>query len=470
MIEPKMPKGFRDSLPVQEIRRQRLEAKLKGVFESYGFVPIDTPVIEYTEVLLGKGGGETDKQIFHFTDNGGREVALRFDLTVPLARFASAHQAELHFPFKRYHIAKVFRGEKPQKGRYREFVQCDFDIVGDDSAASDFEIISMMAASLKALDAGPFKIHVSHRGLLNDFLARHRIRDRNADILKAIDKLPKTGMDEVRSELAANGLDDGQIEALIAYISPDDLLDSSDSSDSPDSSGSSDGTLKGDAGAPEFNALESGALEFNAQEFKKRLDRLESQLGGETASSMRMKEIFQLIDVCGLGDCVVFDPSITRGLDYYTGVVFETFLERDVAIGSVCSGGRYNNLTGLYSAKALPGVGACVGIDRLMAAMEESDQAQMPGSVDVVFFSKCLENLAQTQRMAAALRQAGLRCDVYLGQGKAKEQYDYASEKGASYAVLSVSDGMAQVKNLCTRKITEGLDAQAVAAMVKARC
>ncbi len=443
MIEPKMPKGFRDSLPAQEIKRQRFEARLKGVFESYGFVPIDTPVIEYTDVLLGKGGGETDKQIFHFTDNGGREVALRFDLTVPLARFVSAHQAELHFPFKRYHIAKVFRGEKPQKGRYREFVQCDFDIVGDDSAASDFEIISMMAASLKALDAGPFKIHVSHRGLLNDFLARHRIRDKSADILRAIDKLQKTGIDEIKSELSANGLDGGQIEALIAYISPND---------------SPAGSPKGDAGALEF---------------KKQLDRLESQLGGETAASIRMKEVLQLIDACGLGDCVMFDPSITRGLDYYTGVVFETFLERDAAIGSVCSGGRYNNLTGLYSAKTFPGVGACVGIDRLMAAMDGSDQAQTQSSVDVVFFSQCLENMAQTQRMAAALRQKGLRCDVYLGHGKAKEQYDYAAGKSASYAVLSVTDGadgVAQVKNLCTRKITDGLDAQAVAAMVKARC
>ena len=220
MIEPKLPKGFRDSLPNQEIKRKFFEQKLENTFESYGFVPIDTPILEYTEVLLGKGGGETDKQIFHFTDNGGREVALRFDLTVPLARFVSAHRSEIELPFKRYHIAKVFRGEKPQKGRYREFVQCDFDIVGVDNAQSDAEILSMMISSMQVLDVGGFRIHVSNRALLNDFLSTLGIQHKSSDVLRAIDKLAKIGIDNVKAELAESGVSENQTDLILSFINP----------------------------------------------------------------------------------------------------------------------------------------------------------------------------------------------------------------------------------------------------------
>src|SRR5574344_1838120 len=191
MIEPKLPKGFRDSLPNQEIKRKFFEQKLENTFESYGFLPIDTPVLEYTEVLLGKGGGETDKQVFHFEDNGGREVAMRFDLTVPFARFMAAHSSELALPFKRYHTNKVWRGEKPQKGRYREFIQCDFDIVGVDNTQADYEILSMMHHSFHLLGIERYSFHISHRGMFNTFLEKLGVMEFSTEILRAVDKLMK---------------------------------------------------------------------------------------------------------------------------------------------------------------------------------------------------------------------------------------------------------------------------------------
>jgi histidyl-tRNA synthetase len=429
MIEPKIPKGFRDSLPEQEIKRKNFERRLEQVFESYGFVPIDTPVLEYTEVLLGKGGGETDKQIFHFTDNGGREVALRFDLTVPLARFVSAHRSELQFPFKRYHIAKVYRGEKPQKGRYREFKQCDFDIVGADTAQSDYEILSLMAASLEALDAGSFKIHISNRALLNDFLKKIGISDKSSVILRAIDKLQKIGLDNVKSELLENGITEDKIDSLLLFIQP----------------GESD--------------------------YDKVLTHLEELIGETTAAVQRMKDIGVLMDAEGTKSLFAFDPSITRGLDYYTGVVFETFLDAIPSIGSVCSGGRYNNLTGLYSNESLPGVGSCVGIDRLIAAQEELEKgvAVSPGMVDAVIFADSSISASDSVAFASQLRKKGIRCDIYLGDRKMREQYEYAQSKGAQFAIVAIKDSKADIKNLATREILSGLDSDQAASMIQKR-
>ena len=196
-IQPKILKGFRDFLPQDEILRSDLIEKLTKTFRSYGFVPIDTPVLEYTEILLRKSNGETEKQMFRFEDNGGRDVAMRFDLTVPFARFTAQHKEELYFPFKRYHISKVWRGEKPQAGRYREFVQCDFDTVGSDSAVSDFETLSLMKAALSAIGVDEIKIHVNHRGIFNRFLKKLGLSEKSEDILRAVDKIAKVGEEKV---------------------------------------------------------------------------------------------------------------------------------------------------------------------------------------------------------------------------------------------------------------------------------
>ena len=201
LIEPRLLKGFRDFLPRDERERQRIEQTLGRTFAAFGFEPIDTPILEYTEILLGKGGGETDKQIYRFDDQGGRDVAMRYDLTVPFARFMALHLHELPLPFKRFHIAKVFRGENTQRGRYREFTQCDFDIVGSDSASADFEIVLLMDRSFRAIGVDEVRIHLSHRGVFNSLLAQLGVADRGEQILRTVDKLRKIGDAQVRAQL-----------------------------------------------------------------------------------------------------------------------------------------------------------------------------------------------------------------------------------------------------------------------------
>ena len=224
LIEPRVLKGFRDFLPAREIERRLVSETLEKSFRSFGFVPIDTPALEYTEILLGKGGGETEKQIYRFTDHGGRDVSLRFDLTVPFARFMAAHRAEIPLPFKRYHIAKVWRGENTQRGRYREFTQCDFDIVGSDSPGADFEILLMMRESLMAIGAGDVSIRLNHRGLFNRFLTRLGVFSQSVEILRTVDKLAKIGEAETRELLNALVGKDPAAE-ILDFIRPRDSWD-----------------------------------------------------------------------------------------------------------------------------------------------------------------------------------------------------------------------------------------------------
>ena len=374
MIDPIVLKGFRDSLPGEEIPKKNIERKLESVFESFGFVPIDTPVLEYESVLLGKGGGETDKQIFHFEDNGGRKVAMRFDLTVPFARFLALHHAELPLPFKRYHIAKAWRGENPQKGRYREFIQCDFDIVGVDNAESDFEILSLMYASFHALGIENVCFHVANRALFNEFLETIGISEKSIDILRTVDKLRKIGKDEVRNLLVEITGDEKKSDMIISYITSGD-----------------------------------------GKDFEATLDAIVSLIGKETESSERMRRIFSYLKENGIEKFYVYDPSITRGLDYYTGIVYETFLTDYEAIGSVCSGGRYNNLASLYTKEILPGVGASIGLDRLLAALTElkSPLAKDTKSADLVILYKP-DEAEKAISTAFSLRMEGIKTDIYL--------------------------------------------------------
>jgi len=409
MIEPKIPKGFRDTLPQDELKRKFLIEKLEKQFQRFGFMPIDTPVLEYQEVLLGKGGGETDKQIFHFKDNGGRDVALRFDLTVPLARFVALHQNEIAFPFKRYCIDKVWRGENPQKGRYREFYQCDFDIVGASCVLSDFEIISLMQSCLKSLEVGNFKILISHRGLLNEFLQKNELDSQNEEILRILDKIKKVGKEEIKLMLSKEGIQEEKIEKLMKFTSP------------------------------------------KATGFLNRIIEIENLIGSETESSKRMKEIFYLLDETGISDNVIFDPSITRGLDYYTAVVFETYLDDCPEIGSVCSGGRYDNLTALYSKQHYAGVGSCVGIDRLIAALDNKKLSDAPSAQVIIFFDGSLEK--DRAKVASLLRNNGIKTDIYLDDKKMKQQYKYAQVNNIKYSITQISNDKLTLKNLSSREI-----------------
>lgn len=414
IIEPRVLKGFRDILPAGEIERAGLMEKITKVYRSYGFVPIDTPVLEYSEILLRKSNGETEKQVFRFEDNGKRDVAMRFDLTVPFARFTAEHESELYFPFKRYHLAKVWRGEKPQAGRYREFVQCDIDTVGSDSAAADFEILSIMRAALAEIGVSDVTIHVNHRGIFNRFLAKIGAADKSEDILRSVDKLAKAGEEEVKKELVEYTGSDEKASEILKYI--------------------------------------SGAGDFDST-----LDMLEKMAGGPDSDTQRMRDIRGMMKAAGIEATYVLDPSITRGLDYYTGVVYETFLNQLPSIGSVCSGGRYDNLAGLYTKTKLPGVGASIGLDRLIAGLEQLGKTSRKGSyLDAEIY--CMDgNLSvHYQGVAAALRTKGINVEVFPESKKMGQQYAVTEAKSVPWGLLIGSNeaekNLVTLKNLATRE------------------
>ncbi len=396
-IEPRILKGFRDFLPSAEIARRDLVEKIEASFRSFGFVPIDTPVLEYAEILLGKGGGETEKQVYRFNDHGSRDVALRFDLTVPFARFLAEHRHELNLPFKRYHIAKVWRGENTQRGRYREFTQCDFDIVGSDSPGADFEILLMMRNTLMAIGVGDVTIRVNHRGLFNLFLKHIDALDKSVEILRTVDKLAKIGLDETR-KLLTEILDPGRAEKVLDFIKP-------------------------------------------RENFEKTLESMTLAAGGDNPFTERMRMIRRFMDETGTSSSFVIDPSITRGLDYYTGIVYETFLNALPDIGSVCSGGRYDDLAGLYSKEKLTGVGSSIGLDRLIAALETLGQIKGKNSYADLIIA-CIDETrsGSYQALAAKFRKAGIPCEVFLEEKKLTQQFVLAEKKGASYIILPGQD------------------------------
>lgn len=429
LIQPRVLKGFRDFLPEQEIGRTNLTEKITQVYRSFGFVPIDTPVLEYTEILLRKSNGETEKQVFRFQDNGGRDVALRFDLTVPFARFTAEHKEQLYFPFKRYHIAKVWRGEKPQAGRYREFVQCDIDTVGSDSAAADFEILNVMKSALNGIGVNNITIHVNHRGIFNRFLASLDVLDKSEDILRSVDKLAKVGQDEVLKELKEWTGDDSKASKILEYIS---------------CSGS----------------------------FDEILSKLTALAGGEAEDTQRMKDIYEMMKAAGIEGTYVLDPSITRGLDYYTGVVYETFLNDLPSIGSVCSGGRYDNLAGLYMKEKVPGVGASIGIDRLIAGLEQLGVFKANGSyLDAEIYCQDAKNAIYYQKVAAQLREQGVNVEVFPDAKKMGQQYAVTTAKGVKWGVMigeeEIKNGTITLKNLLNREMSCGLSAEKAAEIIK---
>ena len=403
IIQPRILKGFRDFLPSAEIQRADLIQKITEVYQSFGFVPIDTPVLEYTEILLRKSNGETEKQVFRFEDNGGRDVAMRFDLTVPFARFTAEHKNELYFPFKRYHIAKVWRGEKPQAGRYREFVQCDIDTVGSDSAAADFEILSVMRSALAKIGVTDITIRMNHRGVFNRFLAKIGVADRSEDILRSVDKLAKIGQEKVASELEEITGSTEKTQDILKYI----------------------------AGGKDFEST---------------LELIENLAGGPAEDTKRLRELRGMMISSGIQDTYVLDTSITRGLDYYTGVVYETFLNQLPSIGSVCSGGRYDNLAGL----------------------EQLGLTGKKGSyLDAEIF--CLDaNLSiEYQKTAFQLRNKGINVEVFPDAKKMGQQYAVAEAKCIPWGILikeeDARNGTLTLKNLLNREQFEGLTAEQAA-------
>ena len=418
LIEPRVLKGFRDFLPDKEARRLSILRTLEEVFRLCGFSPIDTPALEYADVLLGKGGGETDKQVYRFRDHGDRDVALRFDLTVPFARFMAAHLTEIPLPFRRWHGAKVWRGENTQRGRYREFMQVDFDIVGPDSASADLEILLLMHRCMKTLDMEKSVIAFSHRGVFNAFLSRLGLESRGVDVLRTIDKARKVGQDKTMEALQeAAGPEDAR--RIAEFIRPEKSWSTS-------------------------------------------LEKLREMVGPENEGVQRLSAICSCLDELDLAGSFSLDPSITRGLDYYTGVVFETFLTDLPAIGSVCSGGRYNDLASLYTRQKLPGVGASIGIDRLMTAIEELGLVSSNASAPDLLVA-CLEEklLGDYHGKAEAFRESGIAAEVYPEQKKLSVQFSYAEKRGIPLALVlgekEKSEGVVGLKDLRSRQSYDGL-------------
>jgi histidyl-tRNA synthetase len=429
LIEPKILKGFRDFLPAAETGRKQVQAVLEKTFESFGFVPIDTPVLEYTHVLLGKGGGETDKQLYRFRDNGDRDVAMRFDLTVPFARFMAAHFHDLYLPFKRYHIAKVFRGENSQKGRYREFTQCDFDSVGVDCAGADFEILLVMRQSFINLGIRKVKIHMSHRGVFNRTLAKLGLESSAADILRAVDKIKKTGEEEVRISLERI-CGSTAAEVILDFIKPETTNE-------------------------------------------KTLAKITGLAGGEGEDTRRIACILGWMREMDIEASFFLDPSITRGLDYYTGIVYETFLTELPAIGSVCSGGRYNDLASLYTKEKLPGVGSSIGLDRLLAALEELGQTAGAGSrTEVLIFCTNENDFAHYHSAARLMREEGVSVEVYPEARKQANQFAFAEKKGIPLGLFinpEAGENSLTLRDLRSRENVDGLTPFQAAAEIKMR-
>jgi histidyl-tRNA synthetase len=420
VIEPRTLKGFRDHLPAQALVRERILDVARRVYRSYGFAPIDTPALEYLEILTGKGSEETDKQLYRFTDHGGRDVGMRFDLTVPFARFAAQHVHELGLPFKRYHMATVWRGENTQRGRYREFMQCDFDTIGTTSPVADLEMVLVVHDLLAAIGVERFSIRVNDRRVLAGILGRLGLTGRSTEVLRSLDKLGKATPEAVGAELAAHGVAADAIAALLEMASlagPADLvLERLE-------------TLVGEAEAGRAGVTALGAIVAGARQ-------------------------------AGVAEGrVAIDPSIARGLDYYTGIVLESFLDDLPALGSICSGGRYDNLAGLYTKQPLPGVGASLGIDRLLAGLEELRGAatvETPAEVFLVHFDAA--HLADYLRIAAALRAGGMAVEFFPEAKKVGQQLKLAAKRGVPGALVIGSDefakGTAQFKNLATQQST----------------
>ena len=416
-ITPRTLKGFRDYLPEAMIPREELIDTARRVYRSYGFSPIDTPALEYLEILAGKGGEESDKQLYKFQDHGDRWVGLRFDLTVPLARFAAQHIGQLGTPLKRYHVATVWRGENTQRGRYREFMQCDFDTIGTKSVAADVETALVIHDLFGAIGFEQFTIRVNNRMVLTGVLERLGLADRSGSILRALDKLAKIGPGRVAEEMQA--------------------------------------TAKTTADQAD-EVLKMATLGGSNDEILAQLDPLVA--GSETGQEGlgRLAELLGAVKAAGVPEeKICLDVSIARGLDYYTGTIYETFLDALPGIGSVCSGGRYDNLAELYTAQQLPGIGASLGLDRLLAAMEELgmiEKISTPVPVFIAYFDE--SRLHDYLRLASQLRGAGIGTEVYPDPKRLGQQLKYASRRGFRIALIAgdneFTSGTCQVKDLAT--------------------
>ena len=398
-IEPRTLPGFMELLPNEQIKFNNMMEKIKKSYEEFGFLPIDTPIIEMADVLLAKAGGETEKQIYRF-NKGENDLALRFDLTVPLAKYVCEYYNDLSFPFKRYQIGKVYRGERPQKGRYREFYQCDIDIIGDGelSIINDAQMCLVIYNTIKEIGFDNFTIKINNRKLLNGLFSQLDLNNKSVEILRIIDKIEKIGKENVIKCLKDLNIEDKKINQIIEFI---------------EIKGTTDEKLE---------KLKN--LNFEDELFNTGIEELE-----------QVVKYIKIFDIPNSNFMV--DLTIARGLDYYTGTVYETFLNDYRELGSICSGGRYDNLAEFYTDKKLPGVGVSIGLTRLFSKLSELNILnEKEQAISKVLVISMTDNINIAFNVANKIREAGINTDIYLENKKIKAKFKYADRLKIPYVAI----------------------------------
>ncbi len=417
-VIPRTLPGFMELKPNEQILFNQIKEKIEESYKRFGFLPLDTPILELSEVLLAKAGGETEKQIYRFTR--GDDLAMRFDLTVPLAKYVSKNYGELQFPFRRYQIGKVYRGERPQKGRFREFYQADIDIIGDGelSIMNDAEIPSIIYTTFKNLGFDDFTIRINNRKILNGLFEYLNIVELSTEIMRIIDKLEKIGKENVKLELLKLNIEEEIVDKILEFIS-----------------------ISGD-NEEKIEALEK--LNIKNEVFEKGL--------------FELKEVVKYIRLFGVPEGnFSIDLTIARGLDYYTGTVYETFLDNYREIGSVCSGGRYDNLAENYTDKSLPGVGIAIGVTRLFDQLNDLKliKTEKESISDVLVISTS-DDVSECLPIANTFRKEGINTEVYMNDKKMKAKFKYADKLKIPYVAIIGEDELKEnkvsLKNLVTGK------------------
>lgn len=419
-VEPKILPGFMELLPQDQIKFNKMYDTIRSVYEKFGFLPLDTPVLEYSDVLLAKAGGETEKQIYRFL-KGDTDISMRFDLTVPLARYVSQRYNDLTFPFKRYQMSKVYRGERQQKGRYREFYQCDIDIIGNESLdlVYDAEIPTIIYHVFKELNIGEFVIKINNRKVLNGFFSSLDLSEKVTDILRIIDKIDKIGKEAVKKELINIGVSDEKCNSILEFI---------------EITGSNDEIL---------SKLDS--LNIENEVFVNGLSELKQVVKNLRAFNVP-KENF------------IINLTIARGLDYYTGTVYETNLVKYPELGSICSGGRYENLTEYYTKQKLPGIGISIGLTRLFSQLKDigilDEKPEEKSVTKVLVMDIGNQDFDYMLKVATAFRESGIQTDVYYGDKGMKAKMKYANKLYIPYVAIigedEVKNNTVSLKNMFT--------------------
>ena len=408
-VIPKTLPGFMELLPNEQILFNEMMDKIRKAYERFGFLPLDTPIIENSEVLLAKAGGETEKQIYRF-NKGENDLSLRFDLTVPLSKYVVENYNEINFPFRRYQIGKVYRGEKPQKGRYREFYQCDIDVIDKDelSLLNDAEMPSIIYSIFKELGFGDFTISINNRKVLNGLFEALDQKDNSVEILRIIDKIDKIGKENVIKEIAELGVEQSKIDVIMNFISI--------------------------TGSIEETIQKLRDLNIENDLFKTGVNELE-EVGRNIATFGVPKENYKI------------DLTIARGLDYYTGTVYETFLNEYRNLGSVCSGGRYENLAEYYTDQKLPGVGISIGLTRLFFQLTDKKIIEIGNnSIAKVLIISMVDSFEKSIEVATKLRNCGINTQVYTNKDKIKKQFQYANRLNIPYVIVIGEDEIKENK------------------------